>query len=289
VKNGGFATHDGEIYEIHVEANDIKVAQHISNLIISSKAIIDSSMFLQLNNIDNNLQCSLNKALGGRPDIFIEARKVQSFEPEDGWYYACIIASRAFTDSHKENAVFKFQLAREICDVNPMELKPYYTEGYSSPFPYDHLKYAYVIVITYSVLEELGLEIRTNGEYSTIKDGKEWNPVVLENLKCRLNKKNISPDNKIPWVVRGNIKRPFKKNIDKTSYCEWSDKKSVSDFDISVVDAILELSYMRSKMSSHGVGERASDLAICDVENAYCLVRIILLNYFKIDMCYKER
>lgn len=283
-KNVEFTAHQGEIYEIHIITYNIENAQYILSLIISSKSIVDSSIFLNLNDVDNNLQYSLETVSKKKSVLYTETNKFQSFEAGDGWYHASVIAAKAFNDYHKENAVFKYQLAREICDIHPIALEPYYTKGYSSPFPYDHIKYAYVMVITYSVLEELGLEIRTNGELSTINDGTKWNPIVLENLKCRLLENHINPDQKIPWTVRENMNRPYKKNIDQTTYCEWSDKKLVNDFDISVTDGILELSYIRSKMSSHGVGERVHGLTICDVENAYCLVRAILLNYFQINL-----
>jgi hypothetical protein len=277
-ENVEFATNQGEIYEVHILTYNIEAAQYILSLIISSKAIIDSSIWVNLNDVDKNLQYSLEKVSGKKSDIYPEVNKSGSFEPGDGWYHASVIAAKAFGDSHKENAVLKYHLAREICDIHPMDLAPYYTKGYSSPFPYDHLKYAYAIIITYSVLEELGLEIRTNGESSTINNGTKWNPIVLENLKNRLLENHINPDQKIPWIVRENMNRPYKKNIDSSIYCEWSDKRIVNDFEISITDGILELSYIRSKISSHEVGERVHDLTICDVENAYSLVRVILLN-----------
>lgn len=282
-KVDGFSTREGEIYEIHIITYDIVIAQYLLNLITSSKAVIDSSLFSDLNTFNSNLQCSLDKALGKKSDMFIEAHKCTVCEVGNEWYYACIMASKAFDECYKENAIFKFQLAREICDLHPMDLHPNFNV-ILSPFPYDHLKYAYAIVIAYSILEELGLEIRTSNQSSTIDDGKKWNPIVHENLRKRLVEKNIDPKLELPWIVREKIIRPYKKNIDTTKVCEWSNGEEIRDFYINIMDAILELSYIRSKISSHGVGERVSELNICDVENAYCLVRIILLNYFQINL-----
>ena len=82
--------------------------------------------------------------------------------------------------------------------------------------------------------------------------------------------------------------RPFKAVVDSSKLCEWSDGENIRDFQISVCDAILELSYIRDCMASHGVRERIYELTIYDAENAYSLLRrIMLLFYFFNDMEFK--
>src|SRR5690606_10503865 len=88
--------------------------------------------------------------------------------------------------------------------IHPMDLEPYFSELYISEYPYEHLKYAYSIVLTYSVIEELGIEIRASKEKPSVIDG-EWNPEVLSDLKERLNEKNIDPDKTLVWSVRGKL------------------------------------------------------------------------------------
>ena len=281
--SGGVGTEKGYIYEIKIIADNIITAEHISNLVVSSRTIVDGSKFMDLGEIDEVLHYSLNKHLGKESSpcqIVFGSHK--SFDPDDEWYYASKIASKAFNKINEENAIYKYQIASEILDVDPIRVEPYIDDCYESPFTYDHLKYSNAIVVIYSVLEELGLEIRTNGENSTINNGKEWNNEVLYNIKARLITKHIDSELKIPWLVRGSMKRTYKNNIDSSKDCDWSDSQQIRDFDISITDAILELSYIRSRKSSHRVGNRVADLTVCDVQNAYSLVRIILLYYFQV-------
>lgn len=191
------------------------------------------------------------------------------------------MASCAFGIAQKENAIFKYDMARDLTEINPLALSPsndWIDRVYHHS---EQLRFGYSIIACYSILEELNLEIISNTKNpSTQKNGTIWNDSVLDDLKVRLERNGIPPDMTIPWLVRRDYKRPFKAVVQSCVPCEWSDGDKVRDFQIAIYDAILELSYIRDCMASHGVRERIYELSIYDAENAYALLRIILFRYF---------
>jgi hypothetical protein len=191
------------------------------------------------------------------------------------------MAIMAYGDAQKENAIFKYDMARDLVDINTLSLSPkndWYERIY---YHSDQLKFGYSIIACYSILEELNLEIKASmNNPSTKKDGTIWNEFVLEDLKKRLESSNVTSNTTIPWLVRYDFKRPFKSVVNSSRLCEWSDGDKFRDFYIFICDAILELSYIRDCIASHGVRERVYELTIYDAENAYALLRKVLLLYF---------
>jgi hypothetical protein len=62
--------------------------------------------------------------------------------------------------------------------------------------------FAYAIILAYSVLEQLKLEIRASGKRPrNIKDA--WNPVVREDLEKRLREAGTDITEQFAWMVRG--------------------------------------------------------------------------------------
>lgn len=53
------------------------------------------------------------------------------------------------------------------------------------------------------------------------------------------------------------------------------------DFDITIVEAILETSHIRNKKASHGNRGKLNLLSVYDIENANALARFILQKYKK--------
>ncbi len=151
----------------------------------------------------------------------------------------------------------------------------------------DKLRFAYSIIDIYSIIEELGLEIRANAQKPSIINNV-WNDLVLSDLMHRLQDSNINPNKLIPWLSRKGKIRPFKAAvIDSAQLCPWSDCESVFDFEISIKDAILELGFQRNKLASHCVGERVAELDIIDLENAFSLLRTIFLDYFEVNIVFE--
>lgn len=267
-------------FSLIVYSCDFDLALHIVDLIKSSMTILSSEKTYDLESIKNALLSSWNKKVDN-PNTYRLRIPGAYFSYTPDLYFATQMASIAFDNAKKENALFKYDMARDLTEVNPLDLSP--TNDWVERVYYhsEHLKFGYSIITCHSILEELGLEIKASKQQpSTVEDGAKWNKIVHADLSDRLKKSGINPESTFPWLVRGKYNRPFKLAVNCSRGCDWSDGDVVRDFLITICDAILELDFIRDRIASHGVQERIYELTIYDVENAYALLREILLKYF---------
>jgi len=116
---------------------------------------------------------------------------------------ACLIARKASYRRFYQNAIFKYLLSQEIFPTSQFELDPphWYPSKYVFDFPDHHSRCAYAIVIAYSVLEEISLEIRASRDRPSFING-QWNPDVRLDLEERLKTAGIDITEPIPWLFR---------------------------------------------------------------------------------------
>jgi hypothetical protein len=149
------------------------------------------------------------------------------------------------------------------------------------------MKFAYAIITAYSVIEELGLEIRASKENPSRLENGTWNPKVLNELNERLIAANIQVNKNFVWLIRGDataieIKRPIR----TTGLTPWADPEgfenvyfiNIKDGFVELPDAIDYVSFLRSKISSHCVGDRIMNLSVFDVANSQNLARRFILD-----------
>jgi len=272
---------DYDFYEIVVCSDVTEEAISILDLICSCQTVFDSSKLIDLQSIVSNILLNDNS-----DSVMALVKATKLFLPDGTLYYACLMASKAYGSAAEQNAVLKYSVMRDLFDVHPMDLEPDFELPYLT-LPSIQARYATAIIGLYSILEELKLNIKPaelsdKSKASTEEKTGQWIPACLSDIQNRLENKNVDPDSKICWIVRGPHQRPFKnKTIDTSSLCPWSDGVDVRDFNISVTDAILETSFIRSKKASHGARGRLYELSHYDVENAYALTRYILMQYFE--------
>ncbi len=198
------------------------------------------------------------------------------------YFHLAILANK---DIQLANSIVKYQLSTEIYSQHYMDLHEV-IDWKKTDFNYIQMRFAYAIITAYSVIEELGLEIRASKEKpSRLKDGY-WNPIVKDDLTRRLKSSNIQVSEDISWMIRGDATSiESKKSIKTSRTAEWADLSgykneffiSINDGYVSLHDAIDYISYLRSKISSHRVGDRIMDLSVFDVANAQHLVRRLIL------------
>lgn len=192
---------------------------------------------------------------------------------------ACRLVQKVHGAQKIENAVCKYYVAHDVFKLHPMDLHPL-----EDPFDNEYLlseriRIANVIVECYSILEELHMQIKASRENPSVIDGR-WDPKVKSELVERLQTKGIDTDKKIPWSTRNGVVRPFKTDVvNADDLCEWSDGAEICDFNISICDAILELSYMRSQLSSHSLGGNVLKLSVYDADNAFFLARYLVAKH----------
>lgn len=195
----------------------------------------------------------------------------------------------ASNNHHLHNAIIKYHLSTELFHVPEMDLDDI-NDLKTTRSRYFQMRFAYAIILAYSVIEELGLNIRASKDNPSKLNG-EWNPLVLESLEKSLMNANINLDNKFLWINRGEEteiekKYPLKYSkliLERKNEIELENEVDKEYFEfmkdcyVYLPDAINYLSALRSKISSHAVGDRIMNLSVYDVANAQKLAQTLLL------------
>lgn len=194
----------------------------------------------------------------------------------------------ASKDKRLENAIVKYHLSAEIYSLEYMDLDE--IDWKTTKFSYIQMRFAYAIILAYSVLEELELQIIASSDAPSILPNGNWNPEIYNELVERLEKSNINICEHVSWMIRGEkTEIEKKKPIKIVRKAEWADTPgykdeffiSVNDGYVSLPDAINYISFLRSSIASHGVGKRIMGLSVFDVANAQFLSRRLLLEKIK--------
>jgi len=268
--------------EFVINADSFEIAQNVLFNVLCSEAVINGTVtwsneahypheFGTINKIKGiDL---INKPVRGCSDFSIPA-----------YFYLTAIASK---DIKLANSIVKYHLSTEIYSQHYMDLHEV-IDWKTTDFNYIQMRFAYAIITAYSVVEELGLEINvnvSNNKRSILENG-EWNLEVHDDLVSRLKLANVDVNEDISWMIRGNETEIEKKRPIRTSrLAEWSDLPDyedsffirINDGYVYLPDAINYISFLRSSISSHCVGDRIMNLSVFDVANAQYLARRLIL------------
>ena len=257
--------------------NAIKVLDLISSALTLLKAELYEANILSIDPLSTEDRKLISQKL------LLEEEMVGSrlYCIESQLLLACQIACKASFKMDYCNALLKYQLGNSICPIDEIDVSPFHSPYYRlSRFKFDCARFAYAIIAFYSVIEELGLEIRASEKKPSFING-EWNPKVREDLENRLTEAGIDPSEVVTWNLRSTptrIERYLRENgklrpIKKTS---WA-RANVRDTEIELIDAIALVSNLRSSISSHKFNKSVESLSIYDVSNANYLARRLLL------------
>ncbi len=202
------------------------------------------------------------------------------FIETDGFPVACMIAAKASHRRELQYALAKFRLATLLFSQYMVDLDPS-NHGFghlgTSPFISRHVQYGNSIMLSYSVIEEIGLEIRANQDNPSQINGK-WNPKCRNDLERRLTKAHVDLRAGIYWHRRGKPTRVQRaKSYTIIKRLPFARGPFVRDAMIDICDAILQASFLRSKISSHKASALTKSLTPLDSENVRHLARYLLL------------
>jgi hypothetical protein len=162
---------------------------------------------------------------------------------------ACLIAAKASHIKSNQYALIKYKLSSQLHSQHILDLDPAFSNKHLGVSPYivDHVNLGYSIVLSYSVIEELGLEIRATSTTPSIINGN-WNPKVKNNLLERLKQAGINLSETVPWALRGRPTRiEIAKELPSKGRCPWAKGAYLRDCELEVIDAIRTASFIRSK------------------------------------------
>ncbi len=271
---------NGEFYkskEIVICAKHWKTAQQASNLIFSS-LILD-----------------MGNTMGGilsdqQPIVYSEQEKLPKDLPTHlaefirnyhnntpGLSTACLIAIKASRNKKFLYAISKYKLSCEIYSTASVDLDPFHSENLRlSSFIEDHVRFATSINLAYSAIEDLQLQIKAGANNPSKTDGV-WNPKVKDDLELRLLKSGIDINELFLWNVRGTLRKIDKVRPPISVSKPYSSSKTVRDVEVKIIDALNDASWLRSKVSAHGVSHLTPSLSPYDVANVQHLTRRLII------------
>ena len=274
----GYCDENDDIYGVEIKSATKEEANHITEILCACHTLVEGD------NMESPEE--IIKRYNRNPDNILTLIGTKGVVyADDALMRACLLTQKVYGDQLLENAVCKYYVSHDIYKLHPMDLHPLEDPFISEYLLTERIRIANVIVNCYAVLEELHMQIKADSDNPSVKDGG-WNPRVRKELCTRLENKNIDPDKSIPWLARNGVIRPFKVGVVNTDVpCEWSDGKSICDFQINICDAILELSHMRSRLASHEYGDKVLKLSVYDADNAFFLARYLLAKHLGCDIC----
>lgn len=255
--------------EVILTTNNYENARNASQLICSSLSLFDACVAIPFESIPEIVPQQNDKE--NIPLIHLGLVKTQ----RSNIVKAVSLAAKVSYKRKLILALLKYQFA---CEIHSNDLNDLYPEYFKlSKNPSDHLRIANAIVVFYSILEELGLEIRANKDNPSKIDGK-WNSKVKDELINRLVKSKINLNNKVNWHLRSTPTKIEKLNKPEiVGKSKWAESK-IRDSQIEIIDAIAYASWLRSKIASHKLNKAFTSLSIYDVANINHLTRKILLD-----------
>lgn len=271
--------------EFIINADSFKIAQNVLFNVLCSGAVINGTVTWSDEVHYAHEFGTLDKIHG--LDLINKPVKAFSDFSIPSYFY---LASQVSKDYKLANSIVKYQLSTEIYSQHYVALHEV-IEWKTTDFNYIQMRFAYAIITAYSVIEELGLNVNVNvskntkNKSSKLENG-EWNPEVLDDLVKRLKLANINIEKDISWMIRGQKTEIEKKRpIKTTRVSAWADPPDnedslfikINDGYVYLPDAINYISFLRSSISSHSVGERIMHLSVFDVANAQFLARRLIL------------
>ncbi|MDP2524870.1 hypothetical protein [Maribacter dokdonensis] len=197
--------------------------------------------------------------------------------------FGCQIASLAVKDKKLIYAIEKYKVSLELASFTPKSADPRYGQVFDN---YDlkhsyHTRSAFAIVSAFSIIEELGLEIRSSSANPRFLNNEtgEWNPKVLKNINDRLTEANIDKKLTFDWIYRG---EPTKIELETKPLFGVDSKwivyhEDVRDKTLTYPEAIHHASYLRNFIASHKFKELTQYISPYDVNNVQLLARQLII------------
>lgn len=203
---------------------------------------------------------------------------------------ACLMAARASRRRPLRYAVHHLAMSQSLAAIHHMDLDPSHWRHRPavSPFGRDHVRLAYAVIAAYTAIEQLGLEVRASSAKPSKINGT-WNPVVRQDLEKRLTAANVDLSELAVWTRRSTPRRIERlRPAQALSTPDWACGR-IRDTEIDVVDAISDLSWLRSKIAAHKLSRDSESLTLYEVSNAQYLARRLLLSKLGFWRIWEDR
>lgn len=263
--------------ELIINADDELTAQNINSLIYSARLLCYPDVNFTEHHLLEVITSNQFIASGGR---FSETFKQD--EIFDRMPLACLIASRA-SNGNFQYALEKYKYSLHLDWFTSHSASPIYGKKFCTDVRDNtaHINSIYAFLCAYTIIEELGLDIRSSAKNPRfVSETNDWNSVVLNDIVKRLSDVGISADDTVPWLIRGTpsplydeIKPQF------TKKAEWyNPDNDVFDLELKIYEAIHYCSYIRNYFLAHKTNDIVKYINPYDIHDVQDLARRLMLS-----------
>lgn len=258
-------------YELIIVAKNDGIAENINNLIYSGRLLAYPSIY----------DCQYSTFISEVSNNIVLKEFYRKKYICETMLLSCVIAKRSI-ERKLVYGVEKYRFSLNLDSISPHSGNPIYGEVfYTGERSYSsHVNSGTAIFTACSIIEELGLEIRSSSKNPRfINNNTEWNPKVRENLKKRLSDFNILENETINWITRGKLNPIYdaiKPKLDNKN-SKWYNGIDIFDKELNIIDAIHYTSYIRNFFIAHRYNEVVKYFTPYDVHNIQNLARRLIL------------
>ncbi len=261
--------------ELLIVTKDIEIAENVLNLVYGGMVLGYPSL------LDNPEPPFCYEVTGNQSPI--EFYLKQSIN--ERVLLGCLVALYSWKHEELIYSVEKFRFSISLDYFTPNSSHPRYGMMFSSSHSRyrSHVTAGYALFTAYSIIEELGLEIRSSSKKPRFLKNGEWNPIVKEDILCRLKEIGVSEEDNIYWLQRGEptpLQMEIKPNMGVES--EYNIYADVRDIQLKIYEALHYASYIRNFFVAHKFSDITKYISPYDVHNIQSLTRFLLLNKFAV-------
>lgn len=264
-------------HELLIECANVDIAQNVASL-IRIGTILGYPDLTRAPRPETPVQKQDDQEM-----LFLAKPFSKWFKSTETALYGSSVACSAWGDSRKCYAIEKYRLSLSLDSFTPHSAAPVYGKVFETAFPeYSyHVDAGFAALSAFSVVEELGLEVRSSQKKKRWQDNEKgiWNPKVLEDVESRLTDHNVDLQDPFVWLYRG-APSPLEAEIsprlgNPTSY---ADGEIVRDVSLTIPEALHKSSYIRNFVVAHKFSDLVSSLGPYDVHNMQLLARRLILS-----------
>lgn len=198
-------------------------------------------------------------------------------------YIGVLILLKGWGNPSKLYSIEKYEVSIGLDSFTPHSANPIYGQVFDNfnPSYHYHVIASYAVICAFSIIEEIGLEIRSGAaKQRFIKEGEKssWNPVIYNETDNRLKEIGLSASYNFHWVERGaetEVQRDVKPKFGLPVY---PDHLEIRDVNVELIEAIHRCSYIRNFIAAHKFQALTQFISPYDVYNVQSVSRLLLIH-----------